>query len=102
VVHLLPNYDEFLVAYRDRSDSLDPARNFDMAPFPNGSVLSHVVVVQGQVWGGWRRNLAGRPLVVELQHLEGLSASERAALLRAADDLGRFAQAPVTVVGLPA
>jgi hypothetical protein len=102
VVHLLPNYDEFLVAYRDRSDSLDPARNFDMAPFPNGSVLSHVVVVQGQVWGGWRRKLAGRPLLVELQHLGGLSASERAALLRAADDLGRFAQAPVTVVGLPA
>jgi hypothetical protein len=102
VVHLLPNYDEFLVAYRDRSDSLDPARNFDMAPFPNGSLLAHVVVVQGQVWGGWRRKLAARPLVVELQHLDVLSAPERAALLRAANDLGRFSSTPVSVVGLAA
>jgi hypothetical protein len=102
LVHLLPNYDEFLVAYRDRSDSLDPARNFDMAPFPNGSLLAHVVVVQGQVWGGWRRKLATRPLVVELQHLDVLSAPERAALLRAAEDLGRFSGAPVNVMGLPA
>jgi hypothetical protein len=41
-------------------------------------------------------------VVVELQHLDGLSAPERAALLRAADDLGHFAGTPVTVVGLPA
>jgi hypothetical protein len=102
LVHLLPNYDEFLVAYRDRSDSLDPARNFDLAPFPNGSLLTHVVVVQGQVWGGWRRNLSARPLIVELQHLDVVSAAERAALLGAAKELGRFSSTPVSVVGLPA
>jgi hypothetical protein len=100
IVHLLPNYDEYLIAYRDRSDSLDPARQFDTAPFPHGSILAHAVVLNGQVWGGWKRQLSARPLVVKLGPIDPLDDSESRALLRAADDLARFAGVPVTVTGL--
>jgi hypothetical protein len=100
IVHLLPNYDEYLVAYRDRSDSLDPARQLGTAPFPHGSILAHAVVLNGQVWGGWKRRLSARPLVVELGPIDPLDDSESRALLRAADDLARFAGVPVTVTGL--
>jgi hypothetical protein len=99
VVRLLPNYDEFLVAYRDRSASLDPDRRFDTSPLPRGSILAHVVVLDGQVWGGWRRRLEGRRLVVELGPLDVLDASGTAALDEAARDLARFLGVPVAIAG---
>ncbi len=94
IVHLLPNYDEFLIAYRDRSASLDPARGFDLAPFPYGSILSHVVILNGQVWGGWKRRLQGRQVVVELGPLDVLDAAEKAALRQAVERLARFLGVP--------
>jgi hypothetical protein len=97
IVHLLPNYDEFLIAYRDRAASLDPARMFDTAPFPYGSILAHVVVLNGQVWGGWKRRTHGGEVVIELGPLDVLDAAEAGALQKAADDLARFLRASVTV-----
>lgn len=52
---LLPNYDEYLIAYRDRGAVLDPRHpNLITAvasPFP------HQVVVDGRVAGSWRRTI---------------------------------------------
>ncbi|MDQ2942215.1 MAG: winged helix DNA-binding domain-containing protein [Candidatus Dormibacteraeota bacterium] len=97
IVHLLPNYDEFLIAYRDRAASLDPAREFDTAPFPYGSILAHVVVLNGQVWGGWKRRAQGKEVAIELGPLDVLNTEETAALHKAADDIARFLGAPVRV-----
>lgn len=97
VVHLLPNYDELLIAYRDRTASLDPARGFDTAPFPNGSILAHVVVLNGQVWGGWKRRLQRREVIVELGPLDVLDSAEAGALQEAAGELEGFLGLPVTV-----
>ena len=94
-VHLLPNYDELLVAYRDRSASLDPARPFDGSIFPRGSILGNVVARNGQVWGGWKRRLKGRRLVVEVELLDVLDAGGAAALEQATALLGRFLGVPV-------
>ena len=99
IVHLLSNYDEFLIAYRDRSASLDPRRGLDTAPFPYGSILAHVVILNGQVWGGWKRRLQGRQLVVELGPLDVLDSTESAALQQEARRLGEFFGVPVTVAG---
>jgi hypothetical protein len=101
IVHLLPNYDEFLIAYRDRAASLDPARHFDTAPFPYGSILAHVVVLNGQVWGGWKRRLQDRHALVELGPLDVLDTTEGAALQDAVGRLARFLGVPVTVTGPP-
>jgi hypothetical protein len=96
-LHLLPNYDEFLVAYRDRSASLHPAREFDAAPFPYGSILAHVVVLNGQVWGGWKRRVSTRQAIVELGRIDPLDTDATAALHQAAEEYGRFLGVPVTV-----
>jgi hypothetical protein len=99
LVHLLPNYDEFLVAYQDRSAVLDPARGFDLAALPNGSLLANVVVLNGQVWGGWKRRRHGRQVIVELGPLDALGARERAALADAAERFSRFLDLPVALAG---
>jgi hypothetical protein len=49
VVRLLPNFDEFLVAYADRSASLVDAPDLTAT-----AVLGNVVVVDGQLRGGWK------------------------------------------------
>ena len=99
LVHLLPNFDEFLVAYRDRSASVDPDRRLETARFRNGSELDHVVVLDGQVRGSWKRSLRGKQAVVELSLLDALDAAATAALQRAAARFERFLGLPVTVSG---
>lgn len=49
-VHLLPNYDELLIAFRDRTDAADP-----LLPEPARvaeAILAHIVVRDGLVVGG--------------------------------------------------
>ncbi|HLZ26443.1 MAG TPA: winged helix DNA-binding domain-containing protein [Chloroflexota bacterium] len=89
-VHLLPNYDEFMVAYRDRAASLDPSRGLDTTLLSRGSVLSQVVLVNGQVRGGWKRQIVGSEVVVELALLDVLDTAADAGLQVAARNLARF------------
>ena len=52
-VHLLPAYDEFLIAYRDRNSSLSPINNKRTVSV-NG-IFYPLIVVNGQVAGLWKR-----------------------------------------------
>lgn len=57
---LLPPFDEFLVAYRDRTAVLDPAHADKVVPGANGifnPIFNPIVVVGGRVVGTWRREL---------------------------------------------
>jgi hypothetical protein len=52
-VHLLPGFDEFLLAYKDRSAVLDPAHAGKIVPGNNG-VFKPTIVVNGKVAGVWK------------------------------------------------
>ena len=54
-VHLLPAFDEYTVAYRDRSSIVDAA--FARRINNGGGLLSPVVVVNGRVVATWKRTL---------------------------------------------
>jgi hypothetical protein len=95
--HLLPNFDEFTVAYRDRSALINPDMPFDPALFayyregaPAGGVLSNVVTVGGIVRGSWRRTLTPKVVRVDVRLLGRLDSAEEAAVKRSAKRLGRF------------
>lgn len=84
VVHLLPNYDELFIAFRDRSFA------FDSRVTPVAGVLAvHFVVIDGRIAGGYRRSLDKREVTLRVQLLRTLSSAERKALDAAAQ---RFAQ----------
>jgi hypothetical protein len=95
VAHLLPNYDELTVAYRDRAAVDHPGGLFDPALFAFGSVLGNVLVIGGRVRGAWRRVVSPTRLRLELRLLDPLRPSERAAVTRAADRLSAFLGRPV-------
>lgn len=94
-VHLLPNFDELTVAYRDRSALLDPALAFDGSRFswfreqsPESGILSNVVLAGGRVLGSWKRTLSRGRLDVQLRLLTPLSPGQETAL---DDAVGRYA-----------
>jgi len=95
--HLLPNYDELLVAFRDRRDALDPA-----LPPPARvaeEILDHVIVRDGLVVGRWRRPPAnGGPLVLEPR--VPLAGEERDLLAGAVERYATFVGRPIEVAGL--
>jgi hypothetical protein len=97
-VHLLPNYDELLVAFRDRSDGLDP----DL-PAPARvaeEILNHVIVRNGLMVGRWRRPLASGAAGLRLDPLVALDSEERRLLAEAVGRYATFVGRPVEVTGL--
>jgi hypothetical protein len=84
VVHLLPNYDELVTAFKDRSAMLDPRIT------PRLDVLSaHFVLIDGRIVGGWRRTLGKREVLISAQLLRPLSVRERKGLDAAAASYAR-------------
>jgi hypothetical protein len=97
-VHLLPNYDELLVAFRDRSDALDPG-----LPAPARvaeEILNHVIVRNGLMVGRWRRPLASGAAGLRLDPLAELDSDERGLLATAVERYAAFVGRPVEVAGL--
>lgn len=97
VAHLLPNFDEYTVAYRDRAALLAAGRRFDPEMFSFGSILSNVVTIAGVVRGGWRRTTTRAGVRVEIRTLDRFNPSERDAVAEARRRFGRFLERPVDV-----
>lgn len=93
--HLLPNYDEYFVGFRDRSATLQRIRA-QGAELPDAP-YSHVVVIDGQLAGGWKREIGARVASLQLTAATPLSAPERRAVDAAAQRYARFLGVPVTV-----
>jgi winged helix DNA-binding protein len=95
VVHLLPNFDEYTVGYRDRSALIPGGGRFDPSFYSFGSILSNVVTIDGVVRGAWRRSSTRGGLVIEMRFSERLAAREAAAVEEAVRRMARFLGRPV-------
>jgi hypothetical protein len=85
---LLPIYDEYLVAYRDRI--VVPHGPSTNAAAGRPVLFQHAIVVNGQVAGTWRTSPAGRNESVSIVPMRRLQPDERAAIDRAAESYRRF------------
>ena len=97
-VHLLPNYDELLVAFRDRSDGFDPL--LPAALRVAQVILGHVVVRDGLVVGTFRRRDERASTALDVDLAVPLDEREREALRGAIGRFERFFGRPVEVRGL--
>lgn len=100
VAHLLPNFDEYTVGYRDRAALVHADRPFETSLFSFGSVLSNVVTVGGRVRGAWRRTVARDSVRVEIRALDRFEPAESAAVEKACRRFGRFLERPVVLTWL--
>jgi hypothetical protein len=93
VAHLLPIYDEYLVAYKDREAVPHGAGLMTTA---NAWVtFQHALVIGGQVAGTWRLPRGAGGMSIEATTLRRLTERERRALADAAREYCRFRGVPM-------
>jgi hypothetical protein len=89
IVHLLPIYDEYLVAYRDHRVVPRPA-------YAIGNFL-HTLVIGGQVAGTWRTSPAENGFMMDVRAVRRLTPDERRGLAVAVARYRRFLGVPVSL-----
>jgi len=96
--HLLPNYDEYFIGYRDRGAIGQRLR--DISAVTGGDALiANVVFVNGQLVGGWKRVLEKKCVVVAFKLLARLTVAEKRRVAAAAHAFGEFLEVPATICG---
>jgi Winged helix DNA-binding domain len=94
--HLLPNYDEYLIAYKDRALVVgnSPRGRVDME---RADVFPHYLVNSGRLAGTWKPTLQPGSALVEVALYAHVTAAEARAITNAAERYGSFVNVPVTM-----
>jgi hypothetical protein len=87
-VHLLPAYDEYFIAYKDRSAGMHS--EFSQKDTASRLVFDAPMVVDGQVVGGWKRLLGQNSVTIEFKPFLRLTRADRSAFSLAAKSYGEF------------
>ena len=93
--HLLSIYDEYTIAYKDRSAL--GGGEFATQLLRMGNALTSVLVLDGEIVGTWKRVLRKDAVDVVVSPLRRLSPGEKTAVVAAADRLATFLGLPATV-----
>lgn len=88
-VFLLPNYDEYLIAYKDRGPVVETGRTANLVARTNGG-FTHHLIIDGRLAGGWRRTLTGHVVTIEVAPYKPLTPAQKGAVATAADHYGEF------------
>ena len=86
--HLLPAFDEFLLAYKDRGAALEA--QYAKRLHAGGGAFSPSVAVDGRIRGTWRRTIKRDAVVVEATAFTRWTRAEREAIVAAAQRYGAF------------
>ena len=92
--HLLPNYDEYFIGFKDRSAIGEVAKLVGIKA-NEPSFIAHVIILDGQLVGGWKRTLRKDAVQLEFKLITKLTKGQLRALDRAAGRYGDFLQLPV-------
>jgi hypothetical protein len=92
--HLLPNYDEYFIGFKDRSAIGEVAKQAGTKS-DDPSFLAHVIILDGQLVGGWKRTLKKHTALIELMLITDLTRAQRNAVDQAASRYGEFVRLPV-------
>ncbi len=85
---LLPNYDEYSVAYKGRSLLFDMTKATTMPP--RDFIFTNVIIIDGRVAGTWKRTFKKDQVIISAEYYRSLSKAEKEAVAHAADNYGKF------------
>jgi hypothetical protein len=95
-VYLLPIYDEYVVAYRDRH-TVPFGGNTASGVKWNGVTFQHSLIAGGQVAGTWRVDTRTGGVTVAVSLLRPLTRVEERALEKEVERYGKFLGIPATI-----
>ncbi len=90
-IYLLPNYDEYTVAYRDRellTEHVDKTK----LDFRQNSLFNNVIVIDGKIQGVWRRTIKPKRVEVEARLFRNLNSIEQTQLSSSLEEYAHFLQ----------
>jgi hypothetical protein len=99
--HLLPNYDEYFIGYKNRN-AIGERLGHVKAVIGGDARVSNVVVVDGQLVGGWKRTVDKKRIIVDIVLWCRLTAAEKRRVAAAGEVFSRFVDAPCEIRGLGA
>ncbi len=97
-VHLLPDFDEYVVAYTDRRAIFDPAQVKQVDARGN-LLFNNTLLVDGKVAGTWKRTLQKDAVEVTSNPFSPLSEAQNAALASEMERYSRFLGLALAVNG---
>jgi len=86
--YLLPAYDEYLVAYKDRNAALDSTYNKG-TNFRN-VIFTSSIILRGRVVGSWKRTFKKASVIISLRPFAQLSKADKEMIADAARRYGDF------------
>lgn len=90
--HLLPAYDEYTVAYKNREIVFHPDAASELTTW---GVLGPVVVVNGRIIGTWKSILNKNSVKIAVNSFKALKKPEKQAIIEAAETYAAFLGVPV-------
>lgn len=91
--HLLSIYDEYTIAYKDRSAY--SGERYIERMLSLGNALTAVIIINGEVAGNWKRAVKKDKIELSLYLYRKLNKSENTLLDEAVGEYGRFLKLPV-------
>ena len=92
--YLLPNYDEYIVGYTDRTAIFDSS-HVDKLDARSNPLFQHTLVINGQVAGTWKRTLKKDAVIIEINPFAPLTKSEKQTVSAATKKYGEFLELSV-------
>lgn len=91
---LIPGFDEYFIAYKDRSDVLD--KKYAKHLNQGGGMVNGAIIIDGKMVGGWKRTFERKNVFLRLQLFEEIAPSMQRALGEQAQRYGKFINMPVS------
>ena len=92
---MLSVYDEYSIAYKDRSD-ISEKRDIERM-LSMGNALTAVVILDGKVAGTWKRVLLKDTVEIKLNPFKKFTATEQKSVREAAKHYGDFLERKIIV-----
>jgi Winged helix DNA-binding domain len=95
---LLPSFDEYLIAYRDRSMIVDPT--YAKQVITKNGIFYPIMVKDGQIIGSWKRVVKKGKLIITPSLAENYKDAEISDFATAAEHYGQFMTLPVEMTSI--
>jgi len=96
IAHLLQNYDEYTVAYTDRTSIFD-VTHADKLDSRGNIIFQYAIVMDGLVVGTWKRTIKKNEVLIELVPFATMTEDQHQAVITAAQQYGKFLELPVVL-----
>ena len=92
---LIPGFDEYFIAYSDRSDILD--LNYAKELNQGGGMINGAIVIGGKMMGGWKRKFTKKSIVLTIRLFEKISPLQYESIEKQMEKYGNFPSLPVEI-----